>query len=526
VMRERGSASVAFFFFDFRDDEKQTRSNLLSSLLVQLCGQSDIYYDILFKFYSKFDNGSRRPTDQEDTQCLEEMLNAQKQDPIFFVIDALDECPSTSGIPTARETVLKLVQELVDLRLPNLHICITSRPEPDIETILSPFAFRSISLHSEDGQRRDIINYIHYVVNSDTKIRRWRPEDKRLVINTLAERANGMYVVPTTLYRRIVSQVLCRFRWVFCQLDWLRRCLPQRIRRALEELPETLDETYEHTLQRIDSVNWEFAHRLFECVSVALRPLRVEELAEFFALDFDSGSIPNFNPTWRPENPRDAVLSTCSSLLVVVDVGDSQVIQFSHYSVKEFLTSDRIAKAGGTVARFEVLIEPAHTAFVQACLAILLKLSPNSNKNTIKSIPLAHYAAQHWVDHAGFVKTSLDIQDGMKQLLDLSKPYFAVWVWICDTIPGSSLQSTIQSLSYLAQTLSEDDVFRDFRELEMWTVADSPPEKASWVGDTITHLRTGSEKGYSAGYIASSSRRRICQYPRQRKLDSTAVEVG
>jgi NACHT domain len=191
-MRDDGSSSIAFFFFDFRDDEKQTRRNLLSSLLVQLCDQSDTHYDILFKFYSKFDHGSRPPSDKEVTHCLREMLNAQRQGPIYFVIDALDECPGTFGIPSARENVLTLIQELVDLRCSNLHICITSRPEPDIETTLSRFAFNSVSLHDEDGQKQDIIHYIHHVVNSDPKMQKWRPEDKRLVIDTLSERANGM----------------------------------------------------------------------------------------------------------------------------------------------------------------------------------------------------------------------------------------------------------------------------------------------------------------------------------------------
>lgn len=191
-MREDGSSSIAFFFFDYSDDEKQTRRNLLSSLLVQLCDQSDSHYDILFKFYSKFDHGSRPPSDKEVTHCLKEMLNAQRQDPIYFVIDALDECPGTFGIPSARENVLTLIQELVGLCCSNLHICITSRPEPDIETTLSRFAFSSVSLHNEDGQKQDIINYIHHVVNSDPKMQKWRPEDKRLVINTLSERANGM----------------------------------------------------------------------------------------------------------------------------------------------------------------------------------------------------------------------------------------------------------------------------------------------------------------------------------------------
>jgi len=285
--------------------------------------------------------------------------------------------------------------------------------------------------------------------------------------------------MAASLRHYIVSHPSCRFRWVYCQLDFLRRCLPQRIPRALDELPETLDETYERTLQRIDSAKREFAHRLFQCVAMASRPLRVEELAEFLAFDFGAGSIPDFDPGWRPENPRDAVLSICSSLLMVVNVDDSpvDVIQFSHFSVKEYLTSERIAKAD-TVFRFKVLMEPAHTAMAQACLALLLKLSSNSNKSTIQSLPLARYAAQHWVDHASFEKTLPDIRDGMKQLFDPNKPYFAVWVWICDTIPGFLLETAIQNVSRLAQTQMED-VFNDFRDVGMFP--ESTLSKTSWV---------------------------------------------
>jgi hypothetical protein len=212
----------------------------------------------------------------------------------------------------------------------------------------------------------------------------------------------------------------------------------------------------------------------------------VEELAEFFAFDFGAGSIPDFDPGWRPEDPRHAVLSICSSLLMVVDVDDSpvKVIQFSHFSVKEFLTSERFANAKGTVSRFKVLTEPAHTAMAQACLALLLKLSSNSNKSTIQSIPLAHYAAQHWVDHASFEKASLNIRDGMKLLFDPSKPYFAVWNWICDTIPGFLLETAIQNVSRLAQTQTEEDVFNDFRDVGMFP--GDTLSKTSWVSYTST----------------------------------------
>jgi hypothetical protein len=111
-----------------------------------------------------------------------------------------------------------------------------------------------------------------------------------------------------------------RFRWVFCQLEVLRRCLLARIRQALEEIPESLDGTYERILQDIDKANWKFALHLFQCVTAASRPLRIEELAEFLVFDFDAGPTPTFQAGWRPADPIGAVLSTCSSLLAVLCV--------------------------------------------------------------------------------------------------------------------------------------------------------------------------------------------------------------
>jgi hypothetical protein len=182
---------MAFFFFDFRDDKKRTRNSFLSSLLVQLCDRSDVYYDVLFKFYSEYNHGSQYPRDNELTECLKKMVNSQSNDPIYIIVDALDEC-SSFGLPSERENVLEVVTELVKLPCSNLRICVTSRPEPDIKATLSKFASRSVSLHSEDGQTNDINNYVHGIVTTDPAMRRWRPQDKEHVIETLSQRADGM----------------------------------------------------------------------------------------------------------------------------------------------------------------------------------------------------------------------------------------------------------------------------------------------------------------------------------------------
>ena len=224
-----------------------------------------------------------------------------------------------------------------------------------------------------------------------------------------------------------------RFRWADCQVVHICECFPADIRRALAELPETLDETYERTLRGIYKANWKFAHRMFQFVSVASRPLHVKELAELLAFDFDSGSIPEFYEDWRVENAADAVLSTCSTLLSIVNDQGSPVIQFSHFSVKEFLTSTRLAGATDIItSRYHVSMTPAHTLAAQACLGIMLHLDKDITSESLGDFPLAEYAAEHWVDHARFEDVSGNLRDGMKQLFDPSKPHLSICVWIYD----------------------------------------------------------------------------------------------
>src|SRR5580698_6306627 len=193
-----------------------------------------------------------------------------------------------------------------------------------------------------------------------------------------------------------------RFRWVVCQVDRLCRTFPASIRSVLEDLPESLDKTYEQTLLGIDKEKREYAQRLLRCLTVSIRPLRIEELAEIFAVQFGATATPIFNPDWRPENAEEAVMSACSSLVAVVDRGGHQIVQFSHFSVKEFLTSERLATAEGRLSYYHILPEAAHTTLAHASLSVLLKLDDKIDRDTISRFPLVRYAARHWVDHAQF----------------------------------------------------------------------------------------------------------------------------
>jgi hypothetical protein len=186
-----GSAFLAYFYFDFKDTAKQDTRALLSSLLIQLSDQSDIFCDALFSLYSVYKRGTEQPTDDSLAECLKDMLRIG-QVPIYLIMDALDECPNDSGIPSSREKVLKLVKELVGLRRPNLRLCITSRPEFDIRTTLKPLSIQQVSLHDESGQKQDIIDYVTSVVYSDERMKRWRDDDKTMVIEKLTDKADGM----------------------------------------------------------------------------------------------------------------------------------------------------------------------------------------------------------------------------------------------------------------------------------------------------------------------------------------------
>jgi len=208
-----------------------------------------------------------------------------------------------------------------------------------------------------------------------------------------------------------------------------------------------LDETYERVLKEINEHNREHARRLLHCLAVAMRPLRVEELAEILAFDFDGaqGGIPEFQVGWQRKDQEQAVLFTCSSLITVVDGYDadddddsrvfrvaSRVVQFSHFSVKEFLMSNRLASSAGDVSRYHILPGSAHTILAQACLGILLHLNNPDHTRNLNDFPLAKYAARHWVAHAQFEDVASCMKDGMESLFDPDKPHFTAWVDIYD----------------------------------------------------------------------------------------------
>jgi len=195
-------------------------------------------------------------------------------------------------------------------------------------------------------------------------------------------------------------------------------------------LPEGLDETYERTLRDIDKPKRKYAQRLFQCLSVLIRPLRVEELAEIFAVQLDATAATLPARDLRPHSMEWVVLSACSSLIITIDQGGDRVVQFAHLSVKEFLTSERLAQAEDHLSFFHILLEPAHALIARASLSVLLQFDDNIDRDTIGRFPLAPYAARHWVEHAQFRDVSSHIEELMERLFDPTRPHFAAWVWL------------------------------------------------------------------------------------------------
>ena len=190
-MRKAGLTSLAFFYCDFRDDQKKELRGLLSSFLVQLYHQSDSYFDILSNLYLEHDKGSRPPSDDRLAGCLKDLLKLPGLAPVYLIVDALDECPKPSVVRSPRAEVLLFIEKLVTTQIRNLRVCVTSRPELDIKDVLNPLIFRSISLHDESGQKRDIEDYIKAAINTCTT-KRWKEGHRKLAIDVLTEKSNGM----------------------------------------------------------------------------------------------------------------------------------------------------------------------------------------------------------------------------------------------------------------------------------------------------------------------------------------------
>ncbi|KAH9032268.1 hypothetical protein EDB85DRAFT_2145644 [Lactarius pseudohatsudake] len=217
ILNEARQCRVTYFYFDSTDPAKQCLWGFLACTLFQLLVQSCSYYNAFSNLYSTHDSGLKLPNDDELAKCLKEMLALPMQPRVYVIIDALDECSTSS-----RKQVLDLIKDLVGLH-PNLRICITSRLEADINYILKPLASFTVSLHDEEGQKQAIVDFIKFIVQSKCDLIQWDVDLQELAINTLTQSADG------------------RFRWVSSKLVALRSRLPWDVPRTLREWTQSLD---------------------------------------------------------------------------------------------------------------------------------------------------------------------------------------------------------------------------------------------------------------------------------------------
>ena len=268
-------------------------------------------------------------------------------------------------------------------------------------------------------------------------------------------------------------------------------------------MPATLEKTYERTLREIKETEWESARQLLFCVTVAPRPLRVEELAEILAFDFTSGAIPKFHEDWRLQNPVEAILSACPTLLSVVDVKTdretSRVVQFSHFTVKEFLTSTRFADKRDNISRrYHISMLAAHTFVAQACLGMLLHLDKTITSGNLLEFPLAEYAAEHWFEHACFEGVSQHVAEGMKQLFDRTKPHLSIWLWIHDpTVPSWQLRERAEGLSTPRGTPLHYAAFCGLQDIaEILAIEHAQDVSSQSIDDGSSPLHLSSRRGH------------------------------
>jgi hypothetical protein len=233
-----------------------------------------------------------------------------------------------------------------------------------------------------------------------------------------------------------------------------------------------------------------------QCLVAAVRPLRVEELAEVLAFDFNAEGIPKLNLAWRWEDQEEAVMSACSSLVIVVkgDEEDSRIVQFSHFSVKEYLMSSRLAESSRGLSCYHILLEPAHTILAQACFGVLLRLDEHVDRDKLKDFPLAKYAAEHWVKHARVENVSRHIMEGMKCLFDADKPHFAAWLWVHNKDRGRPMRRRFPEkpdavpLYYAA--------WFGLRDLAAYLLAEHPEDVDAKGGSEVTPFHTSVANGH------------------------------
>ncbi|KAJ7873475.1 hypothetical protein B0H14DRAFT_3860042, partial [Mycena olivaceomarginata] len=393
---------LAYFYFYYGEADKQSLRGMLSSIISQLEEQLFDNPSPLLILYQKLGSGAHEPSIPELTACLKSLIIALSAHPIFIILDALDECSSPEELEPVLCDLLQRVEG-------HVHVFVTSRPEDAVVKVLRPLTTCELDLSSVI--KGDIALYLGHIMSKEHPFRFWKQVHRDLVLNHLLEHSDGM------------------FRWVTCQLDNLRKCLLRDLQVTLNNLPTTLDATYERILSQILTTNKPHARHLFSWLAFTFRPLQVEELAQVLAINFVDDARATFEEDYIEPDPREAISRVCPSLIHITPDG---TVQFAHFSVKEFLMSGRLQSIP-SVSLFWIEAEMAHTIIAASCLAYILWVSnvdgiPNNMDEIKIQYPLAEYSIHMYAVHAKFDHVADNVRDMLGSLFIEDSRQWIFWV--------------------------------------------------------------------------------------------------
>ncbi|KAH0553118.1 hypothetical protein GP486_006694 [Trichoglossum hirsutum] len=301
------NSAWAYYYFYFKR-EKDEAPQFLRWVINQLCRQSKYIPMEVRRLYSD----GCEPTTESLLVALAAVLKRFQR--VYLLLDALDE---SSNRPSLLDVLVNISSTSVGNCFQKLTILAASRKELDIERALKNIS-TDISLQN-CWVDEDICLYIQNHIREDRKLNRW-PEALRADIEAaLAKGAQGMDVFT------IILDILGRLKST------------REIRAALDQLPKTLDETYERIFAGIPTEHVKFARRALHLLAFDFQIYSLEELAEAVIVDDASCT---FIPGDRFVDPTD-ILEICTCLIIYDRDAGTQV-RLAHYSVKEYLTSERM----------------------------------------------------------------------------------------------------------------------------------------------------------------------------------------
>ena len=431
---------LSFFYFDIEDKAKQTTRSLLSSLALTLTGKSKNSH-FMESLYGKY-IGLHSPTEDELLELFMELLKGFKQ--AYIIIDALDECDDYHQL-------FHVIRIIHDWQILPVHLLVSSRREQDIIVAMKEHITAEIKISAKLVEN-DIISYVQSAVR-DYRLRRWGPTAQEHVKEKLINGANGMYVY---IYYSIVyeaNQLLCRFRWVACQIEELKKCPNTKVlMESLECLPKDLEATYDQVLQRMDEYIMPCAKLLLLWLVLAMRPLRLEELAIVATFNPSGGE---YDSNLALSHPDD-VIQVCSSLVTKDDKG---TVQLAHASVKEyFLAKPRVWKKEN-VALCDT--EAGHGMIAHGCLKYLLQEDGWHQDKKFVNLPLCQYAVQFWPDHYRLSNRNATLHDIVMAFFHMKNEAFQTWIEMQDLAFLIHLRYHTNSAVHIAAALGLHDVIKD-----------------------------------------------------------------